>query len=306
MQQDLPALFRSLIQSEYDVSNAALIEEGCSMRRKTTLRANTLLSNTQEVAETLTNTGIEWEPVAWYDDAFVLTRDHEDALHALSLYETGKIYVQNLSSMIPPLVFNPQKQQDICDLCAAPGGKTSQLAALSDGKAYITACELHEPRAQKLDFTLQRQGVRNATVMRIDARNLDELFSFDGILVDAPCSGSGTLSCFNPKGLARFSEQLIQKSIKSQRALLKKGLEIVRPGGIVVYSTCSILHQENENIVSWALDQMNRKGTYELVDIDFPSFDTITQLPTTLDKTICICPDELYEGFFVAKIKRVQ
>lgn len=306
MHNNLPTLFLSLIAQDYGSSLSNQIEAGCRIQRKTTFRTNTLRSTAQETAAILDEAGIKWAPVPWYSDAFVLNEANEESLRALPFYEAGGIYIQNLSSMLPPLVLDVHKQQDICDLCAAPGGKTTEIAALSNGKAYVTACEMHEPRAQKLEFTLKRQGVNNATVMRIDARNLDEFFSFDRVLVDAPCSGSGTLSLFNPKGLARFTEHLIQKSVKSQRALLKKGLSLLRPGGILVYSTCSILHQENEEVVSWALEQMNRKGSYELVPLELASQESIPQLPTTLEDALCVCPDELFEGFFVAKIKRVQ
>lgn len=306
MKQGLPELFHTLVMNDYGADLAARIESSCTIQRKTTLRANRLHSDPDEVAAILDREKIDWEPVPWYSDAFVLSHANSTMLAPLPLYTEGMIYVQSLSSMLPPLILQPQAGQDICDMCAAPGGKTTQIAALTDGKAYITACEMHEPRAQKLDFTLRRQGVRNATVMRTDARTLDDFFSFDRVLVDAPCSGSGTLLLSHPKELDRFTDHLLQKSKRSQRALLEKGLSLMRPGGTLVYSTCSILKQENEEIVEAALDKANRKGSYELAAISLSHQDEIPQLPTTLEGTICVCPDELYEGFFVAQIKRVK
>ena len=116
-------------------------------------------------------------------------------------------------------------------MCAAPGGKTTQISALTGGEARITACEMHVPRAERLEFNLARQGARNVTVMRVDARRLDDYFSFDQILVDAPCSGSGTLDAADPKMPKRFTPTLVEKSVKAQRALLAKALRLLKPGG---------------------------------------------------------------------------
>ena len=342
----LPAFFEPLLVEQYGPMLAACVISGCDARRASSLRANALLSTRDEVAAELDAAGMPWRSVAWYEDAFVIDAENAAAaakeasaraenaaattergenptksLWDLPLYDKGKIYLQSLSSMLPPLVLGAQPGLDILDMCAAPGGKTTQLAALGGKGTHITACEMHAPRAEKLEYNLRKQGANNVMVMRTDARQLDEFFRFDRILVDAPCSGSGTLRTRDPKLHTRFTQKLIQKSCKAQRALLDKALSLLKPGGTLVYSTCSVLTCENEEIVRAALKQANKRGLYELEPVELPSAlyapadelgdaesnpDVLPVLPTTIEGALCVCPTRLYEGFFVTKVKRVR
>ena len=309
----LPTLFETLVREQYGPDDAKRIIDGCAHARLTTLRANTLRATREEVAAALNLMHVAWEPVDWYDDAFVLPYALTNELWDMPCYQAGAVYVQNLSSMIPALVVDPHPGEDILDACAAPGGKTTQMAALGGKQAHVTACEMHAPRAEKLEFNLKKLGATNVTVMRTDARRLDEFFRFDRILVDAPCSGSGTLVA-NSVASRRFTQVLIDKSRKSQRALLDKALTLLKPGGTLVYSTCSVLTCENEDIVNAALSAANRpskKSTssaphYEIAPIELASADSLPLLPCTIEGALAVCPTELYEGFFVAKIKRVS
>ena len=154
--------------------------------------------------------------------------------------------------MITSVILEPKEKENILDMAAAPGGKTTQISAISSGKSYITACEKNKIRCDRLKYNLQKQGVGNVNVMQEDARKLSDFFSFDKILLDAPCSGSGTESVFNPK----FTEELIQRSAKTQEELLTKALKILKKDGEMVYSTCSILKEENEKVLRRALDEV--------------------------------------------------
>ena len=145
-----------------------------------------------------------------------------------------------------------------------------------------------------MKYNLQKQGVGNVNVMQEDARKLSDFFSFDKILLDAPCSGSGTESVFNQK----FTEELIQRSAKTQEELLAKALKILKKDGEIVYSTCSILKEENEKVLNKVLKEFNAK----IVPIE--KIEGIEYLPVTIEGTLCISPTELYEGFFVAKIRK--
>ena len=128
--------------------------------------------------------------------------------------------------------------------------------------------------------------------MTEDARKLSDYFSFDKILLDSPCSGSGTTNVFEPD----FSEELIERSTKIQETLLKKALNILKPGGEIIYSTCSILKQENEEILKKVLKNNNIQIKPIQLSNEIPT------LPVDIDGTICVCPTKLYEGFFVAKM----
>lgn len=303
-ENELPAFFEPLLASQYDSGDVQRILEGCRVQRHVTLRANTLKSSADAIAAALDGASIAHRPVPWYGDAFILPEAREAAVQALDAYKMGELYLQNLSAMVPALVLGDAAGCDVCDLCAAPGGKTTQIMALSGGRALVTACELHGPRAERLRHNLQLQGASNATVMQCDARRLDPFFSFDRILLDAPCSGSGTLRVGDPKLPRRFTEELLRKSVRSQQALMQKGLSLLRPGGILVYATCSVLRQENEEIVEFGLRAMKGQGSFEVQPIALPNMEAMPQLPTALEGSLGLCPTEDHEGFFVARIKR--
>lgn len=302
----LPDFFEPMLVEQYGPDLAARIIAGCDVRRASTLRANALLSTREEVAAALDEAGIGWRGVPWYADAFVLKGDGARVLRELPLYDQGKVYMQSLSSMLPPLVLGAGPGVDILDMCAAPGGKTTQLAAIGGKGTRVTACEMHAPRAEKLEHNLRKLGAGNVVVMRTDARRLDEFFRFDRILLDAPCSGSGTLRTRDPKLRLRFTPKLVQKSCKSQQALLDKALTLLKPGGTLVYSTCSVLACENEDIMTAALKKAKKTGVFEVEPVELPGADDLPLLPVSIEGSLCVCPTDLYEGFFVAKIKRLK
>src|SRR5699024_1821413 len=159
-------------------------------------------------------------------------------------------------------VLEPKEKENILDMTAAPGGKTTQIAAIAENKVFITACEKIKIRYDRLKYNVEKQGVKNINIMQEDSRKLSDYFSFDKILLDAPCRRSGTENVFTPN----FSEYLIQKSSKVQEELLTKALTILKPAGEMVYSTCSILKEENEEIVKKVL----KKFKAQIIPINVP------------------------------------
>jgi len=290
MQNQIPEFLKEILLKQYGEQLTNQILEGYLKQRLVTLRVNTIKTNKENIKDTLAQAGIEKEDVSWYEDGLIIKNVREDEIKKLDIYEKGEIYLQSLSSMLPPIILEPNAGENILDMAAAPGGKTTQIAAITGNKAYITACEKNKIRAERLKYNLQKQGVGCVNVMLEDARKLSDFFSFDKILLDAPCSGSGTMSVFD----AGFNKELIDRSSKTQEELLKKALKILKPGGEMIYSTCSILAQENENIL--------KKVGAEIVPIE--PIDGIPLLPTSIDGVMCVCPTELYEGFFVARIKK--
>ena len=303
---EIPNFLKEKLLEQYDNATVKNIIEGLNKRRTlddkevifdkkmiVTLRVNTIKSNKEEIKEVLSKENIKFQEVNWYKDAFIIEDVKEEEIKKLDIYEQGKIYLQSLSSMIPPIILNPQENENILDMCSAPGGKTTQMVALSKDKAYITACERNKIRAEKLKYNLQKQGASRVNLMLTDARDLNDFLKFDKILLDAPCSGSGTENSFKKN----FTKELIEKSSKTQETLLRKALKILKPGGEIVYSTCSILKEENENILEKVLKNTNCK----LEKIELPK--EIPLLPSKLKEVAVIAPNELFEGFFIAKIK---
>jgi len=300
MHEGVPAYLAQLLGAQYGEELAEKIAQGYEAQRAVTLRANPLKTDAQTVREKLAKQGIETTLVSWYADAMIVHGVREDALTGLDLFEAGEIYLQSLSSMIPPLLLGAKPGENVLDMAAAPGGKTTQIAALTGNQAMITACEMNKIRADRLKYNVQRQGASRVTVMNIDSRNMDDLFSFDRILLDAPCSGSGTVQLNDRRFKGQFTKEYLARTTKQQEALLVKALRLLRSGSEMIYSTCSVLEQENEDIVRKAL----RKANAEVVPLDMTGFDSVPQLPVTIPGTLCVCPDELHEGFFVAKIRR--
>ena len=153
---DLPIFYKEMLLKQYGENTLKSIEEGLSKKRAVTLRINTIKTKKDEVIKALKNEKIEFKEVTWYEDAFIILNASEEKLQNLSIYEEGKVYLQSLSSMIPPLILNPKPKENILDMCSAPGGKTLEMVCLSENKAYITAVEKNKIRGEKLKYNLKK------------------------------------------------------------------------------------------------------------------------------------------------------
>lgn len=289
-----------MIKNQYGEELAKKILEGYNVKRKVTFRVNTLKTTVDEVEKVLKENKIEFENPKWSKEAFIINEVKENEIKKLDIYQKGEIYLQSLSSMLPPIILDPKENTDILDMAAAPGGKTTQIAAITQNKAHITACEMNKIRCERLKYNIEKQGATSVYIMQEDSRRINDYFSFDQILLDAPCSGSGTLNINDANLEKTFTKKLIEKSTKSQLELLKKALKILKPGSEMIYSTCSILSCENEEIIKKALKGEKAK----IVPIEFKWKEELPILPTTIDGTLCVMPTETYEGFFIAKIQK--
>lgn len=291
MEKIVPEFLIEKLESQYEKEDVEKIVNGLKEAKKTTFRVNKIKSNVNEIENVLKENNISFSKPDFYEDAFILDENSENKIKSLDIYESGKIYLQNLSAMMPVLVLEPKEKENILDMCAAPGGKTAQISSLSQNKAFITACEKNKIRFDRLKYNLEKQGAKNYNLMKEDSRSLSDYFKFDKILLDTPCSGSGTEGVFSEN----FSEELITRITKVQEALLKKAINLLSTGGEIIYSTCSILKDENEKILEKFKDKV------KIVPI--PKFEdkNINYLPSS-DGTLTICPNSYYEGFFIAKL----
>ena len=294
---NIPAFLTEKLTAQFGEETARRIFSGFEAKRKTTLRVNRLKAEPAQIVSALADVGISAQTVPWSGDALILENADEEAIAALPMFDNGEIYMQSLSSMIPPLVLGAQAGENVLDMAAAPGGKTTQIAALTRGGAMITACERNKMRAERLSYNVKKQGANRVTVMNMDARQLDDFFAFDRVLLDAPCSGSGTVT---EGSRGQFGKEYLDRTVKMQKTLLDKAIRLLKPGHELVYSTCSVLKEENEEVVAAAL----KKGGVQLVPIDADAFAGVPLLPTTIPGVMCVCPDERYEGFFVAKLRK--
>lgn len=293
-------LYDSLLE-QYDHNVVDTIIKGYMASRSTTLRVNTLVSDSLEIRNVLWDNNIKLDKASFFDNAFIIKNADEKDLQELKVYSEGKIYLQSLSSMIPPLILNPKEGMKVLDMSSAPGGKTSELVALTNSNIDLTAVEIDEIRYQKLLYNLEKQHCNNVKTLNMDARKLNEEETFDAILLDAPCSGSGTIDLNDKKTYISFSERLVNKVSSTQYALLTKAIKLARPGANILYSTCSILRQENEDIISRVLEE---NKNVEVVPLDYAKRYNIPTLPCNIKGAIVICPSSLYEGFFVCKLRK--
>lgn len=300
MEEDIPKFLYEKLLNQYGKDLTNKIIQGYSTKRLVTLRVNTLKTDVNTIKEILIKNNLQFKEVIWSKTALILENTTETEIRKLDIYNNGEIYLQSLSSMIPAIILNAKENENILDMAAAPGGKTTQISAISNNNALITACEKNKIRFERLKYNIEKQGANRVNLLLEDARNLDNYFSFDKILLDAPCSGSGIICINNEDFIKYFNEELIKRSKKVQFELLKKAINILKPNGEMVYSTCSILKEENEDNLLKILNNKN----IEIIPINEEEFKDLPKLPVSIKGTLCICPNELYEGFFIAKLKK--
>lgn len=269
-------------------------------KRPITFRINRLKTTVEEIIEFLEKENISYQKVTWFDDAFIILDKVEEDIRKLPIYEEGKIYLQSLSSMLPVLFLDLKEGSSILDMAAAPGGKTTQISSISNDQVLITAIEKNKIRADRLRYNIKKQGVKRATVLESDASKLDDYFSFDEILLDAPCSGSGTIII--GKDNSHFKDKLLEKTKGLQKELLKKAIKILKPGSTMIYSTCSILEEENE----LQIESLLKESLVEIVPLELSKFQDIPFLPSKIPGAMVVMPSKFFEGFFIIKLRKRQ
>ena len=289
----IPDFLYKNIVNDYGEELTKKIIDRYNLKRVVSLRVNTLKTNIDYIKEVLDKNNIEYKEVDNIPFALVVSKD-ESVIQELDIYKEGLIYLQSISSMLPPLYLDLDKGITILDMAASPGGKTSEICALANNEIYVTATEVNQIRRDRLVYNLDKLGCKNVTTLRVDARNLDEFFSFDNILLDAPCSGSGTIE---ENDFSKINEKLVTNITKVQESLLRKALCVLKSGNTMVYSTCSILKRENEEIISKMMKEFN----IEIIPIKI-DFET---LPSNIEGVQTIMPSDLNEGFFICKIKKL-
>ncbi len=285
-----------------------------SIRRPTTIRANTLKITGAELRRQLLDMGIKADTVFWNKEAFIIQNRTLRDLQKLKLYEEGYFYVQSLSSMIPPLVLDPIKGEKILDMAAAPGSKTTQMAALMENSGEIIANEPNSVRMQKLQANLHTQNVSNVKLISQDGGNIYKTYPdyFDKVLVDAPCSGEGRICVYYPDSYRYWSIRNVNNFAALQKRLLISALLSVKPGGVVVYSTCTLSPEENEEVISYVLEKSQGFVETEPISVQtlkfappFMSFgDKIYHREVT--NCVRIYPSNIMVGFFIAKLRKIH
>lgn len=282
-------------------------------RKVPAFRINYLKIDLIELRKELVRQKIKCQELVWPKGSFILKNDLR-ALQRTSLYTQGKIYVQNVSSMVPPVLLDVVQDEKILDMCAAPGAKTTQLLSLGapPGNIELVAVEKIRTRYYKLLANLKLQGGDFVKPYLLDAIWVRKKFPeyFDKILLDVPCSCEGLFYVNNPHSYKYWSLRKVKEMSHKQKKLLGAAFHALKAGGTLIYSTCTFSPEENETVIDWALNRF--KDEAELVPLKIPLKNVSPGIPRwkgkkfseSLRLTRRIIPNEYMEGFFIAAFRK--
>jgi NOL1/NOP2/sun family putative RNA methylase len=273
------------------------------------IRVNTLKISIENLKKRLEK---KWKltQIPWCKEGFWIehkTTGRRDIGNLIE-HSLGYFYVQEAVSMIPPIVLDPKPGETVLDMCAAPGSKSSQIAQYMQNKGVLISNDYKGMRLAPLGINMQRMGITNAILTLMEGRFFKD-FQFDRILVDAPCSGTGTIRK-SLKTIRIWNANMVRRLAGTQRQLISVAFENLKPGGTMVYSTCSDEPEEDEEVISFLLDKYDN-AKLEGIKLDINRSEPIMEFENKkynpeVKKCLRLWPqDNDTEGFFVTKIRKV-
>lgn len=303
--------FLTRLQAIVPPDNWSSVEQSFYETKQISLRLNTLKCH--DIDSLRAQLDCPLTPGPWLN-TLVTEAKYRDTLTYSQAFTDGLFYIQNLSSMLPALELNLSPGLEILDLCAAPGSKTSQLAMLINNNGHIAAVERSKPRFFKLKDNLARQGVNCVKAFCRDGKTVYRHCAekFDRVLIDAPCSGEARFDLNNQHTLDNWSEKAIKKLAREQWQLLYSGFMSLKPGGTLIYSTCTTAPEENEGVMNKLIKKFGDQAQLQLLDNLPKNYQpglTSWQGKTFNDDmtlTARILPTHQFDAFFIAKVKKIS
>ena len=295
----------------FKVSELLEFLEACETQRPVTIRTNTLKTRRRDLAQALISRGVNLDPIGKWSKVGLVVYDSSVPIGATPEYLAGHYMLQGASSMLPVIALAPQENERILDMCASPGGKTTYIAQLMKNTGLIIANDSNKDRTKSLVANSHRLGVSNTIVCNYDGRMFTQVMTgFDRILLDAPCSGTGVISK-DPSVKTSKTERDILKSSHLQKQLILTALDCLdansSSGGYLVYSTCSVLVEENEWVVDYALKRRHVKLVPTGLELGAEGFCRYREKrfhpSLSLTRRIYSHTHNM-DGFFVAKLKK--
>lgn len=282
-----------------------------SMGRQQSVRVNLLKTPYGVAVQELTDLGWSGTQYTWCPEGLTVLTGLQAIRDSVAVAE-GRVFIQNAASWLPVIALDPHPGDHILDMCAAPGGKTSHIAAMAGNRAHITANDNSRPRLAKLRANLDRLGVQNVTYTLYDAGQLAQRLAgqrFDKILLDAPCSGEGMLNYTSNKDMSTWSVAHVKRLQQLQKRLILQAWQLLKPGGTLVYSTCTIAPEENEAVIDYML-RRSLDATLVLQKYSLPNQATPVlswnqkSYDAQVARVVRLAPGSQAEAFFVAKITK--
>ncbi|OCH60017.1 16S rRNA (cytosine(1407)-C(5))-methyltransferase RsmF [Vibrio splendidus] len=278
----------------------------CQKPLRKSIRVNTLKISVEDFLVRAKEKGWELEPVPWCETGFWITADESEApLGNTAEHMSGLFYIQEASSMMPPsaLFQGEADYQAVLDTAAAPGSKTTQIAALMNNRGVLVANEYAASRVKVLHANIERCGVRNAALSNFDGRVFGGWLpeQFDAVLLDAPCSGEGTIRK-DADAMKNWTYQSVVNIADTQKDLIESAFHALKPNGVLVYSTCTLSTEENQQVCHHLKETFGDAVEFESLESLFDN----AKATTTEEGFLHIFP-QVYdsEGFFVARIRKL-
>jgi len=265
-----------------------------------------------ELVKTIEQLGIKLWPLKWLDTAYIFNSEDTALLQSSASAKQGHIFIQNPSSFLPVIALEAGPNDQILDICSAPGGKATMIASLTGKPSNLTLNEPKEARVKKLQEVLDIQGVIGAQIISEDGRHLPNQIDeqYDRVIVDAECSTEAGINFLSKAPLTGWSEEYILGMSVLQKQLISAGYDLLKPGGVLIYSTCTFAPEENEAVIASLLERRPDAIVQPLI---FASEKRIRKIkswkgkhfPAHISESVLrIFPSDYMEGFFLARIRK--
>lgn len=282
--------------------------EASDVERPVTIRTNTLKTRRKDLAQVLINLGINVDPIEWSKEGLIVY-DSPVPIGATATYLAGHYILQGAGSLLPVMALQPQCNEKILDLSAAPGGKTTHIAQMMKNSGVIFANDISKERSRAVSANCHRLGVINTIISYKDGRQFPKIMKgFDRVLLDAPCTGTG-VAIKDPSVKAGKDLKDVKRCSHLQKELLLAAIDCCKPKGTIVYSTCSILVEENEAVIEYAMKKRGIKVVDTGLDFGRAGFKKYCQyrFHPSMTLTRRFYPHtHNTDGFFVAKLQKTS
>jgi 16S rRNA (cytosine1407-C5)-methyltransferase len=311
-QSSLPPAFVERLQQLFDEKTFESILQSFQITKPICVRHNPLQIEHKKFLDELKALLLPHQALPDIEGCVLIPAEEKIRLTHSEFYNQGYCYIQAPASLLPALCLAPQPGEEVLDLCSAPGSKTTQIAALMQNEGRIAAVEKSRSRFFKLKANLKKQKASCVDTYLKDGRIVWRYCEnrFDRVLIDAPCSSEGRFRLDHPDSYEHWSEKKVKQMAHLQKALLISGFRCLKPGGRLIYSTCTLSPEENEAVVDHLLQQLGEQVIIEPIDLPQENLSPgITEwrnqsFTQQVEHSRRVLPNSIYDSFFLCQISK--